>query len=55
MFKNIIKKLKSRKGNSLTSFRYNYYDEDATIAQHYPKFDAGIGENIKKRKTLKLT
>ena len=52
MFKNIIKKLKSRKGNSLlSSLCYNHYDVTLEISQH-PKFLLVSVRNIKEKKTL---
>ena len=51
MFKNIIKKLKSRKGNSLAEFAVTTAMMATLATTAAPKF-AGIGEAAKEKKTL---
>ena len=51
MFKNIIKKLKSRKGNSLAEFAVTTAMMATLATTAAPKF-AGIGDAAKEKKTL---
>ena len=51
MFKNIIKKFKSRKGNSLAEFAVTTAMMATLATTAAPKF-AGIGEAAKEKKTM---